>query len=154
MVHWSDPTPTPNKVLGLGMTAVSSYLPGFADAFIEGNVANPLTAQALSGLPSDVAAQAAHFLQPGLGSSGCQVLAPLFRPGADKLVVAANYHYGIQSLTNAGSLNAKSAYVGALLDALAVFLQSGGTAALAIPTVAPSGPVETAIQQAVSLALK
>ncbi len=77
MAYWNDPAPTANKVFGLEMAAASTYLPGFADAFVEGYVANPLTAQALTRMPGDVAAKAGRFLQPGVGTSSRTVIAPL-----------------------------------------------------------------------------
>jgi hypothetical protein len=154
IVRWSNPIITANQVYSLATRLQSTYIPGFTDAFVEGQVANQFTPADLKGLPDSVAAQVRAFLQPGIGSSGHTVLAPLFRPGASKPVIADNYYIGIKKLMRTRMLGQDSAYTGALSNALELFLQNGGAGALTLPTVAPSTALDSTIQQAASLAFK
>lgn len=153
-ISWTAPGPNPAAALALGLE--SSYLPGFAEAFVEGQVPNPLTQEVLGALPAEVASQATPFLEPGFGTSKYVVLAPLFRPNASKLVIAANYHYGVSVLTQSvlteeGRLDPKSAYMKDLLAVLGSFLRSGGVGEL-LPKAAPSSALEAEIQKALTLA--
>jgi len=154
MVGWTDPATAASKVFGLAVELQSTYLPGFANAFIEGRVANPFTAAALAGLPANIVAQVGNFLQPGIGSSTRTVIAPLFRPGADKLVIADNYSMGITELLRTGGLRQDSSYAVALLSAVNLYRENGGEGALTLPDVTPTNALDGTIQQAASLALK
>ncbi len=153
-VRWRDASSGKGKIAGARFTMQSPYLPGFADAFVEGQVDNPITADALANLPPQIGGQAKQFLQPGIGSAPYIILAPLFRPGTSKHVIAANYHYGISALMRSSALGSAPAYSQQLLQSLGAFLNAGATGAIALPSVAPNSPVEKAIQQSVALALQ
>ena len=151
---WRDPSSSEGKIAGLVVGLESTWLPGFADAFVEGHVKNPLGRSVLAGLPLQIAQQVEHFLQPGIGNSAHLVIAPLFRSNTPKIVVAANYHFGISALRQAGRIGAASPYADQLLQSLSRFVDAGGTGVLGATSAAPDGPLEKAIQQAVALALK
>lgn len=154
MVRWTDPAPNASKVYGLTTGLQSMYLPGFAQAFVEGLVASRFTHADLIGLPDNVVAQVQRFFEPGIGSSALTVLAPLFLPGADKLVVADNYFTGLTKLLHTGMLPKDSAYTNALLSAINLFRDTGGEGTLMLPGVMPTNALDATIQEAASLALK
>jgi hypothetical protein len=126
------------------MQLESSYLPGFIDAFAEGDVPTPVTHAALATLPADLADQAARFMEPGVGSSGILVLGPLFRPDLPKSAIATNFHYGFERLMGSGAINPESAYAKAALAALDAFLQNG---AIGRPQTIQPKPVTSFEQQ-------
>jgi hypothetical protein len=155
MVHWSNQAPASSRASGLALTLRSSYLPGFADAFMEGYVGNPLSADQIDHLPASIAAPLKSLLQPGIASTPRIVLAPLFKPGAPQLVIAGNFRWGLQALSNSGILSGNSSYIRDLSQKLLDFIQaaaSGGATSLALPSATPSSPIENTIQQAVLLA--
>jgi hypothetical protein len=152
-VYWSRADARPERSYGLALSLTSTYLPGFADAYIEGYVATPFTASSLNGLSGDIATQASRFLQHGIGSSPYIVVAPLFRPDASRLVMASNYLWGIEALMQTGVVQ-PTKFLRELSAQLSKFVQSEGVAALDMPTVAPSGAIDTAIQQAAVMAFK
>ncbi len=152
--YWDDPAPTAAKIVGLPLSLNSTYLPGFADAVSEGYVQNPVGGAALAGFDTATAAQLQIFLDPPTRGNLFILLAPLFRPGASRLVIAANYSLAIQQLARGGSLAPSSPYVQEEISRLGSFLQSQGEIPLAAPKTAAGSPAEMEIQQAMSIALK
>ncbi|MBI2685895.1 MAG: hypothetical protein HYX27_06245 [Acidobacteria bacterium] len=132
----------------------STYKPGFADAYVSGRVAKPLTSDGLAGLSPELVQQVQDFLTPGIGSNHHLVIAPIFRPGLSKEVIAANFHYGISVLMNNGSLARDSAYSRELLNNLSAFLgEQGLGAGIATPVAKPATALEVSIQQAAAISL-
>lgn len=152
-IRWEDSSSGPGKITGLTLNLTSTYLPGFADAVIEGLVPNPPTAAAASALDSTTAAQLARFLDPATQGHAALVLGPLFRPGASQVVIASNYSYGIHRLAQSGSLSGSSPYVQQALEHLGAFLRSQGSVAFMPVQVAPSAGLEQQIQAGLNLAL-
>jgi len=151
---WRDPASGEAKVSGLRLALESTYLPGFVDSFIEGQVKNPLTPEVVSNLPADIRQQAQQFLEPGIGNTPQFLIGPLFRPDTRKTVIAANYHFGISLLQRAGRIRPDSPYAKQLLDSLSTFLTAGYTPAPTMPSTAPSSPLEQVIHQALLLCFR
>lgn len=155
LVYWTDPSHRPDRLQGFTLGIQSSYLPGFAEAFLQGQVENPLTSQIVASLPEPVAAQARLFLQPEWSSQRHLAFAPLFAPDTPRRFIAENYFFGITRLTQTGVLETNSAFASAALASLQSFLQSEAE----IPAFAPPGSpprtqVEREIQKALDIAFR
>jgi len=149
---WRDSNNATSKIAGATFTLQSGLLPGFVDAFVEGQVDNPVTAGALATLSGPLADQAKSFLQPGIGSTGYLVIAPLFPVGTSKDRIAANFHYGLSALQRKGVLSPSSVYANELLQSLSSFLNSGSS--LSLPSAAvPNSDLERTIQQSIAISL-
>jgi hypothetical protein len=153
-IIWDDTSTATAKIAGLNLGLTSQYAPGFCDFSIEGQVAAPLTPEALASLPSSVLADVQQATSPGVGSVRRVAVCPLFRSDTPKTVVASNYHLGIQHLTRNGSLDSGSQYVQQLSSYLQEFLLAGGVGPLAAVTFEPGSSLEKQIQNAISIALK
>jgi len=154
-ISWRNPGTTDAKASRVILTSDSTYLPGFADTFLEGQVKNPLTADIVATLPGAIAQAARQFLEPAFGSTPQTVLAPMFPPDVSKSVIAANYHFGISVLQRGGRIRQDSAYARQLLDNLQAFLTAiTPLAAPTLPTTAPTTALEQTIQQALSFCFK
>ena len=125
----------------LALSLTSNYLPGFTEAFIQGQVQNPVTPAAIAALklPSDLSSKIQRFLEPAFNGQHHLVLAPFFPPGTDGRMIAANYHYALSSLTRGGLIDPKSTYIAETLQALAVYIESGG--GLVVPHSSPVSPL-------------
>jgi len=150
---WTHPG-TPVRDMPNVFQLESSYLPGFVDAFAEGDVRSPLTHALLGTLSTDLSDQAARFLEPGVGSSGLVVLGPLFRPDLPKSAIAANFHYGFDRLMRSGILDPDSSYGKAALSTLDAFLQNGATGRPQAIQAKPVTPLEQQLQSAMTLAFR
>lgn len=154
-ITWNNETADASQPLDVQLDLTSGHKPGFTDAFVEGNVPHPITAKALSELPTDVASQASRFLSHGIGDNHHFVLAPVFRPGTQLVAIASNFHYGLSALIRDGRLAPNSAYATALLQNLSTFLTSEGSMTFVLlPDVQPVGQLEASIQQAAILAFR
>jgi len=67
-VTWSDPSSATAKISGLALALNSQFGPGFCDFSVEGQVAAPLTTEALASLPPSVIADVQRAVSPGIGT--------------------------------------------------------------------------------------
>jgi hypothetical protein len=153
-IVWEDHGSSDAKVFGLSTGLSSKYLPGFTNATFEGKSEKPLTREIVVSLPTEAAAKAARFLEPGFGGRTVLVAAPIFRPDTPKQAIAANLHYGISSLRNQGQIAKDSAWAREALKSLSTFIESGGIAAFPAGTARPSGALEAEIANIVAIALR
>ena len=152
LLTWSNPAGSDPATMHSQLE--SAYLPGFVDAFVEGRVNNPLTADVIAVLPKQVAETARHFLLPGVGSYGMPVLGPLFRPDTSTAIIAANFQHGLSRSLKAGDIREDSAYAKELLAALERLTDAGGVGTLGIISATPSTPLEQQISVSIGLALE
>jgi hypothetical protein len=142
---------TPNNEQAFHIS--SSYLPGFTTASVSSGVAFALPGE----LPTPVGDQVGVLTRLGWDSKQTLALGPKFTANWSKQAIAADFHYGISSLTRSGNLSGDSPFVKQALATLAMAIQSGNTSALAnqfssLPK--PSPGLENEIAAAMQLSLK
>jgi hypothetical protein len=155
IVSWTDPSTSSQKLSGLTFRIESTYLPGFADAYVWGKVANPLGDSDLRTLPESVRKELGPFMQSRYGQSTQMVLGPVFPPGTPKKIVAANYHFALQHLMGHNRLDRKSAFANSLLNSLTDFLGFPSLdSSIVLPSERPESALEIEIDSAIRLALR
>src|SRR6266404_296366 len=115
-VSWENPSSGSTLVSGISLSIASTYLPGFANAFIAGKTGNPLTRDVLVGQPAALQPQLQQFLESGIGQTSYWVIGPLFKGETSKAVIAANFHFGVSVLIRNGQLDGNSPYISSLIE--------------------------------------
>ncbi len=140
---------------GVLLVITSRFLPGFTDALIQGQVAHELTEEEVKSFPEPVAAAARRAMEIEWRSEGHVVMAPLFRAGTPKEVIAGNYHFGMSRMMVSGALKKESVFVSTVLTFLTGFLQhSPGMAAPSQLGAIATSPLEQEIAAALDLAFR
>jgi hypothetical protein len=132
-------------------TLSSSYLPGFTNAYIKGNVSNPFTDKVLESLPTSLVSKAQNLLDPNYSSERHLVLAPMFDRGSPAVAIAANYHYGISSLLRSNTALADTTYLQEVLQILTNYIEAGGVGSIPAARSKPTTAVTQSIQSALAL---
>lgn len=150
--EWHQPKAAGEAV---ALTLTSAYLPGFGGIYAEKEVPRPLDEAAIVAAPESLqpALREAQMIEHSRGQVVTAV--PLFRPGASRHLIAANYRYGIKSMMLAGKIDGDRGYGAELMTALDGFLTSASsTETLILPQTAPSNVMEKLIRNMAEISLK